>query len=283
MADEFLTAASLGADSLLGDGFDEFEDDFDPLAADDIEIDQDEMDDENPYDTIDYPTVREMPQHMQREAVYTPSVQGSADAAIRALIDHNPARKGVLLAIIDTCRGGCASSDVTAKIDQVQADNRSVFAPMTLCRMLERAGALQFEAPEAATELEDPEANVEYLEIHEMVDPVWTSTDAGLAILDEMTQGSEFRDIVLDRDSRYLAVYDAVLDLMAEGPQRREAIEQLVDTFDIVKSPRRFGGHFIDMLERTDAIAWRNGAWTLTDLGDSMRAEVKAAARAKGE
>lgn len=38
-----------------------FDDEFDPLAVDDSEIDQEWMDDENPYDTIDYPTMRNMP------------------------------------------------------------------------------------------------------------------------------------------------------------------------------------------------------------------------------
>ena len=52
-----------------------FDDEFDPLAVDDSEIDQEWMDDENPYDTIDYPTMRNMPQSMQREAVYTPTIR----------------------------------------------------------------------------------------------------------------------------------------------------------------------------------------------------------------
>ena len=39
-----------------------FDDEFDPLAVDDSEIDQEWMDDENPYDTIDYPTMRNMPE-----------------------------------------------------------------------------------------------------------------------------------------------------------------------------------------------------------------------------
>lgn len=274
-ADKLYEIAPFGLDSPLGDGFDDMEDDFDPLAADDIAIDQDEMDDDNPYDTIDYPVMREMPQYMQREAVFTPEEQGSADAAIRALIDHNPARRDVLLTIIDACKGGRVSSDISTIVNRVQADNRSVFAPMTLCRMLERAGALEFEEPETTTEMEDVEANVEYLVINETVDPIWTSTEAGLVVLEDMRQGAEFRDIVLDRDSKYLDVYRAVLDLMALGPQQRQAIEELVDTFEIVKSPRRFGGHFIDMLERTNAIAWKDGAWRLTELGDAMRVEMK--------
>ena len=54
-------------DDVLG-----LDDEFDPLMADDLEIDQEDMDDDNPLDTVDYPTMRNMPQSMQREAVYTP-------------------------------------------------------------------------------------------------------------------------------------------------------------------------------------------------------------------
>ena len=37
------------------------DDEFDPLEIDYNDIDQEEMDDDNPYDTIDYPTIRNMP------------------------------------------------------------------------------------------------------------------------------------------------------------------------------------------------------------------------------
>ena len=42
-------------------------------------------------------------------------------------------------------------------VEAAQASNRSVYAPMTLCRMLERAGALTLEMPEAAEPHEDME------------------------------------------------------------------------------------------------------------------------------
>ena len=48
------------------------EEEFDPLAVDDLDIDQEDMDDDNPLDTVDYPTMRNMPEDMRREAVYSP-------------------------------------------------------------------------------------------------------------------------------------------------------------------------------------------------------------------
>ena len=90
-------------DDVLG-----LDDEFDPLMADDLEIDQEDMDDDNPLDTVDYPTMRNMPQSMQREAVYTPKRQGGVESAVLELLDHNPGRRPVLLSIMGLCRGGCA-------------------------------------------------------------------------------------------------------------------------------------------------------------------------------
>lgn len=254
----------------LDEEFD-LDDEFDPLEVSDEDIDQEEMEDENPYDTVDYPTMRNMPETMRRDAVYSPARQGSARNAILELIDHNPARRPVLLGIIGFCGlEGKPASAVTEEVERLQKDNRSVYEPMTLCRMLERAGAMELEMPEVSEEKEDVEAGVEYLEIKEQVDPVWHATEVGLEIRDELTQGAAFREVILDHDRKYLEVYRAVMELLVEGPRSKNEIEELVDTFEIVKNPRRFGGHFIDMLERTDAIEWKDRSWQITDLGRTL-------------
>ena len=141
------------------------DDEFDPLAVDDGLIDQEEMDDDNPLDTVDFPTMRNMPEGMRREGVYTLERMGGAEAAVRSLLDHNPARRPVLLAILGWCEDGCATSELTRRVDEAQEHNRSVYAPTTLCRMLERAGALELEMPETSDAREDAAEGVEYLEI----------------------------------------------------------------------------------------------------------------------
>lgn len=254
-----------------------FDDEFDPLAVDDSIIDQEWMDDENPYDTIDYPTMRNMPETVHHDPVYSPERQGSARAALQALIVRNPNRRPVLLNIIGFAEGGCASSVISERVEEWQRDNWSVYAPMTLCRMLERAGALTLEMPEIAEEQESAEEGVSYLEIRETVDPVWHATDEALQLREEYMSGAQFRAIVLESDeSRYAEVYERVMDALAEAPRKLAAIEELTDTMDITKSPRRFGQHFIDILEATDCILWGAGAWNLTDLGRAMLAELKA-------
>ncbi len=254
-----------------------FDDEFDPLAVDDSIIDQEWMDDENPYDTIDYPTMRNMPETVHRDPVYSPERQGSARAALQALIVRNPNRRPVLLNIIGLAEGGCASSVISEHVEEWQRDNWSVYAPMTLCRMLERAGALTLAMPETAEEQESAEEGVSYLEIKETVDPIWHATADALKLRAEYMGGAQFRAIVLESDeSRYAEVYERVMDALAEEPRKLAAIEELTDTMDITKSPRRFGQHFVDILEATDCILWGSGAWNLTDLGRAMLAELKA-------
>lgn len=254
-----------------------FDDEFDPLAVDDSIIDQEWMDDENPYDTIDYPTMRNMPETVHHDPVYSPERQGSARAALQALIVRNPNRRPVLLNIIGFAEGGCASSVISERVEEWQRDNWSVYAPMTLCRMLERAGALTLEMPEIAEEQESAEEGVSYLEIKETVDPIWHATADALKLRAEYMSGAQFRAIVLESDeSRYAEVYERVMDALAEAPRKLAAIEELTDTMDITKSPRRFGQHFVDILEATDCILWGSGAWNLTDLGRAMLAELKA-------
>ncbi|MEC4273596.1 hypothetical protein VJ923_10535 [Adlercreutzia sp. R25] len=253
-----------------------FDDEFDPLAVDNSEIDQEWMDDENPYDTIDYPTMRNMPETVHHDPVYSPERQGSVTAALQALIVRNPNRRPVLLGIVGLCENGCASSVISEKVEQWQRDNWSVYAPMTLCRMLERAGALVLEMPETAEEQESAEEGVAYLEIKEAVDPVWRATPEALALREEYLSGKHFRSIVMESDeSRYAEVYEAVMEALAEAPRKLAAIEELTDQMDITKSPRRFGQHFIDVLETTDCVIWGDGAWNLTELGRAMLAELK--------
>ena len=149
--------------------------------------------------------------------------------------------------------------------------------------MLDRAGALELEMPETSEEREDAGEGVEFLEIKERVDPVWRTTDAGREVFGQMTDGSAFRTMVFDRDAKYLEVYRAVMGFVNERPRSKDDIEQLVDAFEVVQSPRRFGGHFIDMLEKTDALCWKDRSWQLTDLGRRMLPEVEAAFSKKGE
>lgn len=253
------------------------DDEFDPLAVDDSEINQDEMDDDNPYDIVDFPTMRNMPDHPTRDAVYTPGSQGSAQAALRLMIERNPNRRPVLLKLITLCEGGCASSVIEEAVAEWQVDNWSVYEPMTFCRMLERAGALTLEIPEVVNEVHEDENGDAYMQITERVYPIWHATREGLEVVAEYESGEPFRRIVLESERGYLEVYEAVMEALDEAPRTQAQVAELVDTFEVVKKPRRFGAHFLDVLERVDAVYWRDHGWHLTEFGKTMIPEVKAA------
>ena len=259
-------------DELLFDDAEE----FDPLEVDDFDIDQEDMDDDNPQDTIDYPTIRNMPEPKPRERVFTPKRQGSAKEAILQLFSYNPARRPVMLEIINMCREGAPASQVVEMVDTYQKDNLSVYSPMSLVHALEGAGALTIADPEPAEEQETEEGDAEYLEVTETPDPVISATEEAIEVADEYAEGKEFRRIVMDHDAIYKEVYIAVMNLAKreEGSSFKE-IDSLVLTYPICEKPRRFGGHFIDMLERTDAMIWKNRAWHLTEFGVRMLAELE--------
>ena len=251
----------------------DFEEEFDPLEINDDVIDQEDMDDDNPYDTVDYPTMREMPFDPHAGSVFTPEVKGSPKEAMLSLFDYNPARRPVLLEILSLCRGGCLNSKVREFVDDYQKDNQSVYSATTLCRMLEAAGGLTLTKPEVSESVEDVAEGVEYLEIKDRVDPIWTTTPDGEEVVEEETCGRYFWEI-MDRDGKYIEVYRDVLKLIEEAPRSIAEVNELVDASDICRKPRRFGGHFVDMLERTDAIIWKNKAWTITDLGRTVLPEL---------
>ena len=263
------------ADDKEGVLFDE-EEEFDPFDVDDFDIDQEYMDDDNPQDTVDYPTMRNMPEPKPREKVFSAKRTGSAREAIMSLFSHNPSIRPVMLYIINMCREGCESSKVIESVDAYQKDNFSVYSPMTLCRTLEEAGALTIVVPEVTEEKETEEGDAEYLEIKEKVDPIITSTDVAIEIADEYAEGGEFRRIIIEHEEKYREVYMAVMRLTSgESGCSINEINKLVDTFDIVKKPRRFGGHFVDQLEKTDAIIWRSRAWHITEFGARMLAQME--------
>lgn len=273
MAEEEEDVGSYEGESFFAEmgELEEFDEEYDPLAVDDTEINPDEVDDDNPYDTVDYPVMREIPEaYKAKMDLYTPEKQGSPSEAMLSLFDHNPRLRPILLAIIGWCDGGCLNSVLTERVEAMKKNNQCVYSTTTLCHMLERAGGLELEMPETSEEHEDVEEGVEYLEIKEHVDPIWHATEDAIAVREGETSGAQFREIIMDKDKKYIDVYVMVLEAFEEKPHQIKEISALVDDLPIVQKPRRWAGHFIDMLEKVDAIEWKNRIWQITDLGRQM-------------
>ena len=263
-------------------GAEEAEPDYNPLEY--IEgIDEDDWEDDDRLILPDPIPPTEEPRPKQA-AVFSPERAGSVENAVAELVKTNAARRHILLSIIDWAREGIKAQELFDKIAVEHADNLSVYEPVSYCRMLERAGALEFVRPDFgaqdcdADEQNSPSTDVGdeigFMSIEEGADPLWRSTEGGLSAFEQLTRGDEWREKILGEDAIYAEVYLAVMQLLHEGSKTKAQICDIAEAFDVTRSPRKWGAYFIDVLEATSAIRWTNSEWVLTDLGEELLDEL---------
>ncbi len=253
-------------DDVADDGIDGFdfadEAEFDPFAPDEGDIEAQAAD-----EVDELPVMKELPPEHHHTSVFDRSRYASAQDALRELFHRNPARREVYLAIIDFCNDPHTTSEVSDLVERVQKDNFSVYTPLSLCHILESTGALTSQVPETA-EAETAEDGTEYLEIKDAPEAIWTSTEEALTLLSELREGNEVHEMVeSETEAPYRDIYLRVLRMCAEKPRSAKEIGEQVDDDPLVQNPRRFGVHFIDVLEACGALAWHDKAWNLTELG----------------
>lgn len=213
-------------------------------------------------------------------AVYSPETTGSVFEALRNLVTVNAGRRTILLSIIEWAREGKQASALFRMIEDAQKNNLSIYEPISYCRMLERAGALRLELediPEGEALQESEEELAEkrgYLMIENDIDPIWRSSDEGLAAFEKLTQGNEWREKLFGEDSVYSEVYLAIMNFMLDEDRPKQEIVDLAETFEVTKLPLKYGMYFIDVLEATDAICWTGEAWGLSALGAKLLPEL---------
>ena len=215
--------------------------------------------------------MRNMPETVHHDPVYSPARQGSATEALQALIVRNPNRRPVLLKHHRPVRGRSAPrASFPSAWMSGSAYNWSVDAPMTLCRMSERAGAVYVgDARRVGGARKSAEEGVAYLEIRETVDPVRRATLRGVGLARGVPRRQELPARLCWDPTRRATprCTRRVMEALEEAPRKLDAIESLTDAMEITKSPRRFGQHFIDVLETCDCVIWGDGAWNLNRFG----------------
>ena len=162
---------------------------------------------------------------------------------------------------------------VNARVDELQENNFSVYSAANLCSLLEKAGAIERVTAEGepAEDIEiEPQTvvvdGVEYLEAREPVEIYWHITEPGRAAL-EADKPLERLRALLDEDAAYAPIYQRILRLCtADGGATTPAINNAVDHTPLVQKPRFYAPHFVDRLEKCDALAWKK-AWCITDIG----------------
>lgn len=267
---------------------------YDPLEYIDGEDDEDWMDDDGLLLPEQQPPEHEAPKKVA--AVYCPETAGSAEAATRELITVNNGRRPILMAIINWTRDGMSASELFEKIEELEVDNKSVYDPVSYCRMLERAGALTLdmvkEGEDGPVSINDEEpmsefdelgevpgdgtetGGIGYLTIQDSYEPIWRATEDGIAVYEELAQGNDARQKMFEEDAKYSEIYLTLMNMLTEGGKQRTELGDVAETFPQTKKPLKLGNYFVDVLESTQTIAWKGGAWQLTDLGKTILPEL---------
>ncbi len=236
---------------------------FDPLGAfdDDVEEDAEEVTEGylgTPLTDVPAPVVDTRP----------------APERIADLFSAMAPRRRTLLGMITFCAAPQTTDALDAEVDRLQTDNFSVYSPASLANLLERAGALARVTADGEPYPEgDPEPvlvevdGVSYYEADEAPEVCWLATEDGAAYaeadkpLDRLTN-------LLAEDAKYATIYERILGLTAqESGASMPTINEAVDNDELLKSPRLYAPHFIDKLEKCDAVEWRDKSWRITEVG----------------
>ena len=183
-------------------------------------------------------------------------------------------RRRTLLGMITFCAAPQTTDALDAEVDRLQTDNFSVYSPASLANLLERAGALARVTADGEPYPEgDPEPvlvevdGVSYYEVGEAPEVCWLATEDGAAYaeadkpLDRLTN-------LLAEDAKYATIYERILGLTAQDAgASMPTINEAVDNDELLKSPRLYAPHFIDKLEKCDAVEWRDKSWRITEVG----------------
>lgn len=197
----------------------------------------------------------------------------TAEERTADLLQAMAPRRTVLLNVLSFCQEPQPVAQVNQLVDKLQENNASVYTAANLCSLLEKSGALDritADGSPADSIESEPRVvvvdGVEYLEAGQPIETFWRTTDAGAAAVEADKPLERLREL-LDSDAAYRPIYKRVLSLCAaENGATTKSLGEAVDNDPLVQKPRFYVAHFIDRLEKCDALAW-HASWVTTDIG----------------
>ena len=187
----------------------------------------------------------------------------------------NPHRR-VLYGVLREMKQPISNARAKDVIENIRAHKFSVYSPTNICTMLEVAGAVErvLEDGKPYSEYQpEPEIivedGVEYYKPTEAPAPFWCITEAGEAQLETYDPKQKLEE-QLEREKEYKVLYKRVLVLGSreEGATMKQ-FSAAVDSDPLVATEPRdfFVQHFVEALERCEAVAWDGSVWRTTKLG----------------
>lgn len=247
--------------------------DFDPLQA--FAFDDETEGDEAPSVLAEGPFNLPNPEaapSFQRDLVAFDNGE-TAGERTDALFAQMPTLHKMLFAILGTCASPIPTADLEAAIAEMKRHHHSVYEPLTLCNLLERAGAIE-QTDENGTPLTEVEQEplrvevdgVEFWRVAPAPEVFWSLTDAGAAKLDSY-RPPEMIARLYENEPQYGDIFTTCLELCArDGGASLREIGDVVDDEPVLQSPKRYAMYFIDKLEHAGAVEW-TGTWSITEHG----------------
>lgn len=205
-----------------------------------------------------------------------PTVSCAVDerpVAIAGLFERMASQRPVFLGILQACSCPCSDNDIAARVGELQEHNHSVYAPATLCAMLEEVGALERVAQDGTPLAQVDIAprvvevdGVEYLEVPSEAVGFWHTTVVGRAACASDGALDRLLAVIGEDEGRYEPIYERILTLCADDGATAAELGKAVDRDPLVQDPRYFAMHFAERLKRCDGVAW-DGTWHITELG----------------
>lgn len=246
--------------------------DFNPLEAFDFDEDADDEDfipgvlDEGPYNL---PTPENAPQ-------FAKVAFDSADTAkerIDTLFDQMPTLHRMLTDMLGYCLKPIKSDELAEAGAALQKHHHCIYSPLTLCNLLERAGAL-IQCDEHGTALKDLEQEplkvhidgADWWQVAPAPEIYWLISEDGRARY-ESYQPLEMLRELYEAEPHYSEIFTIVLRMcVRDGGTQVKDVDETVGDEPALQNPKRYGIYFIDKLERAGGVEWQN-AWVTTEAG----------------
>lgn len=251
----------------------ESSDNFNPLEQFDFDdsedIDEDDeggMLDEGPYSMPDAQNVRKF--------AFNSFANGeTAEQRIDALFEEMPTLDRMLITMLEMSRKPIPSDELNAQVSELQRTHHTIYKPLTLANLLERAGAI-YQSDAEGTPLKDVEREplrvtvdgVDYWQVAPAPDVFWAITPEGLERY-EAYKPAEMIKAVFEDEPNYRKFFLATLNACAqEGGASMKVLDKLISDAPELQNPRRYAMYFIDKLEKAGALEWGD-TWQATAAG----------------
>lgn len=247
--------------------------DFNPLenfAFEDEDIDEDGA---TPGILEDGPYTTPNPQNAQKFSLVAFDNAETAAERIETLFNQMPTLDRMLIKILEMGLEPIPSTELDARVSTLQKNHHSIYSPLTLCGLLERAGAL-IQCDAEGTSLEEFEQEplkvevngIEYWQVAPAPEIFWTVTPEGRERFEAFKPAEMIRE-VFEAEPEYRKFFLTTLNVCAQpGGAGMKVVDDLISDAPELQKPRRYAMYFIDKLEKAGALEWGD-TWQITEAG----------------